>query len=149
MRSSLKWVVPSVVVFGFVMGVSALTARGAEAEKGKINGTVVDKDGKAVAGAKVDLVKPQQRGQAQQGQRQRPEPLATATTDKDGKFELKLDKAKVEDGRYRVTTNVQGKGRASATVTVKDGAVEKAVELKLAERQGRGNRGGGAGGAGQ
>ena len=140
--------------FGLLVGISALTVRAAdkadEAVKGKIKGTVVDKDGKAVEGAKVNFTKPQQRGAGGGGgggAAQRPEPLATATTDKDGKFELTFDPAKVADGNYRVSTNVQDKGTARATVAIKDGKVEKAVELKLGT--GGNRRGGGGGGGGQ
>jgi chitodextrinase len=148
-RNSMKWILPSLVAFGLLIGLSALTVKAADAKavKGKIAGTVVDKDGKVVEGAKVNLTKPQPRVQGQQAQR--PEPLATATTDKDGKFEITFE---VADGAYRLSTTVQDKGAARAAATIKGGkvvdkddkAVEK-VELKLAA--GRGNRGGG--GAGQ
>ncbi|MCY2951586.1 MAG: carboxypeptidase-like regulatory domain-containing protein [Planctomycetota bacterium] len=147
-RNSMKWILPSLVAVGLLIGLSALTVKAGEAKavKGKIAGTVVDKDGKAVAEAKVNLTKPQPRVQGQQAQR--PEPLATATTDKDGKFEITFE---VADGAYRLSTTVQDKGTARAAVTIKEGkvvdkddkVVEKAVELKLAAR--RGNRGGGAG----
>jgi len=152
-RNSMKWILPSLVAFGLLIGLSALTVKAADAAKakGKIAGTVVDKDGKVVEGAKVNLTKPQARGAGGGGggAAQRPEPLATATTDKDGKFAITFE---VADGAYRLSTTVQDKGSARAALTIKGGkvvdkddkVVEK-VELKLAA--GRGNRGGG--GAGQ
>ncbi len=137
---SLKWMLPAVAVIGLVFVLGATTAKAAD---GVITGKVVDKDGAAVADAKVNLTKPRDPGAAR-GTRQ--EPLATATTDKDGKFELKFDTAKVADGDYNVSCRVQDKGMATAKVTIKGGKADPAdVSLKLAARTRRGG-GGGAGG---
>jgi hypothetical protein len=163
-----KCVIPAVVAVG-MLGFSTIPfARAedkpaAEVKKGSISGTVLDKDGKAVAGVQIGVMKPQQRqggnrpnrganngavNQATEdpkpapapdaGRRQRPEPLFKATTDADGKFTIK----DVPAGDYVVAARVEGKA-ARERVTVK--ADETAtVSLKLQDRQPR--AGGGAGG---
>jgi hypothetical protein len=70
MVSFLKCVVPAVAVLGLVFGISASTARAADekAAGGTVTGTIVDKDGKAVEGAKIRVMKPMQRGQGGPGQ---------------------------------------------------------------------------------
>lgn len=138
----LKWMLPAVVAIGFVASMAPVVK--AADEGATIKGTVVDKDGKAVADAPVRLSKP--RAQGQQGG-QRPEPLATATTDKDGKFELKIDKSKVADGEYSVSSyNREARTMAREVVTIKDGKPDKTeVTLKLAPmpQRGQGGQGGG------
>ena len=128
-----KWMLPVVVAAGFVMSMAPVVK--AADEGAVIKGTVVDKDGKAVAEATVRLTKPRVEGQ--QG---RPEPLATATTDKDGKFTLTIDKSKVADGDYTVGSyNREARTGAREKVTIKDGKPEPAeVTLKLAAMPQRG-----------
>jgi hypothetical protein len=166
---------PVTAAVGLLVGMSAMSARAADeaAGKGKVSGTVVDKDGKGVAGVEVHLIKPMRRGPgggapaegrkpadqaavgtkavalqetpAAPGQgRQRPEPVAKATTDKDGKFEMK----DVPAGDYVAMVRdddkkVYGMGR----VTVKEGETAS-VEIKTTDQPLRGGRRGGAGGAG-
>jgi hypothetical protein len=66
MLNKLKWLLPMAAAVALLVGVSALQSRAAdekkEGPKGSITGTVVDKDGKALAeGIKVNLMKPFQR----------------------------------------------------------------------------------------
>lgn len=176
-----KCIIPAVVAAG-MLGVSNIPfaraedkpAAGAEAKKGTITGTVVDKEGKAVSGAMVGVMKPGERranraggnGAANQATEdpkpaqpepgrgnRRPEPLFKATTDADGKFTIK----DVPAGDYAVVARVEGKGMARERVTVK-GDDSVAVSLKLADRPARGagqaagagaNRPNRRGGAGQ
>src|SRR5207249_4370391 len=66
----LRYALPVVAALALVMGISALSAKAQESKdskdaktgKGKIAGTVTDKDGKAVEGVEVRLMKPRQRG---------------------------------------------------------------------------------------
>ena len=161
-----KCIIPAVVAAG-VVGFTTIPfaraedkpAAGAEAKKGTITGTVVDKEGKPVSGAMVGVIKPQGRqgggaggaggnGAAKQatedpkpapapepgrGNRQRPEPLFKATTDADGKFTIK----DVPAGDYAVIARVEGKGMARERVSVK-GDDSVTVSLKLADRPARG-----------
>ena len=116
-------------------GLSAVRAEDAPAGS-VITGKVVDKDGAAVADAKVNLMKPRDPATPRDPNAARPEPLATATTDKDGKFSISFDKAKVADGDYNVGTRVQDKGFGRAKVTIKDGKPDPAdLTLTLAERR--------------
>src|SRR5689334_14205732 len=123
MRNLLKPLLPAVAALAFIFGVSAIAARAQDAPnkpagKGNIAGTVTDKDGKAVEGATVNLIKPRPRNgggaggpppaapksAAEHGARHLqqhptpPPPIATATTDKDGKYEMK----DVAAGEYMV-----------------------------------------------
>ena|SRR5258706_11797540 len=158
-----KWMAPAVATLGLMFAVT--TAKAADEKPaatggGTVTGTVVDKDGKAVEGVKVRIMKPTQRGArgggaggaapkvadapadkpaAGAGGRQRPAPVAEGTTDKDGKFSI----ANVPAGEYAVMAVQQGAGMARSKVTVKDGETVS-VDLKLAERP----AGAGAGGAG-
>jgi len=172
-----KCIIPAVVAAGMVGFTTIPFARaedkpatGAEAKKGTITGTVVDKEGKPVSGAMVGVLKPQGRqgggganrpnrggngavNQAEdpkpapapepgRGNRQRPEPLFKATTDADGKFTIK----DVPAGDYAVMARVEGKGMARERVTVK-GDDSVTVSLKLADRPARGaGQAAGAGG---
>src|SRR4051812_13345662 len=70
-----KSLIPAVVAAGLITGFSTIPfaraedkpAAGAEVKKGSVTGTVVDKDGKPVAGAEVALMKPQQGGPGGRG----------------------------------------------------------------------------------
>ena len=169
MNQAIKWVFSATAAFGFVLGIAAAGARADEApasEKpaitksegtGSINGELLDKDGKAVAGAKVVLAKAIGRDQKRQRKeaspdaaaskpdsttekaRPRPERVTTATTDDDGKFTLST----VPAGEYTVRAQVKGGGTAVARVTVTAGkAADVAMTLKprSAEKSARGKR---------
>jgi len=143
MQLLFKWVLPTVAAFALVGGLAATSARAAD-EKSTIKGKVVDKDGKAVAEARVILAKARQRGAGGGG---RPEPLAEATTKDDGTFVLEIDKTKVPEGDYTVSARKQGVGNARVNVKIdKDGKPDKADLGELKLQQG-GRRGGGGGGA--
>src|SRR5438067_13758007 len=70
-----KSLIPAVVAAGLITGFSTIPfARaedqppaGAEVKKGSVSGTVLDKDGKPVAGAEVGVYKPQQGGRGGPG----------------------------------------------------------------------------------
>jgi hypothetical protein len=173
MFSILKQLLPVTAAFGLVLGIAATASRAEEgkdapaAGKGSITGTVTDKDGKAVEGVKVNLMKPRQKQggggsggaapaapKATHGhhdaiglQQQRPQPIATATTDKDGKYELK----DVDAGDYGVIVRDDEKkvyGRAK--VKVEDGKAATA-DIKCTDtppQRGGGGGGGGNGGGG-
>lgn len=156
---------PAVAALGIAFGLTATTARAADETPktggGTITGTVVDKDGKPVEGAKIRVTKPREggRGQGQGGARaqqaQDPKPgdgagpgggrrqqqpaVAEGTSDKDGKFTIK----NVPAGEYSIGTMIQGKGFGRARVTVKEG---ETAEVKLTLQEGRpgGGPGGGA-----
>ncbi len=178
-----KCIIPAVVAAG-LLGFSTLPfaraedklAAGAEAKKGSITGTVLDKDGKAVSGAEVAVIKPPQRqGGGAGGAAGRPnrngaanqiaedpkpaDPKPAAPEPGRGNrqrpeplFKATTDadgKFTIKDvpaGDYGVLTRVDGKGMARERVTVK--ADEAAtVTLKLQDRPARGGAGA-AGGAG-
>jgi hypothetical protein len=157
-----------------VLGIAATASRAEEgkdapaAGKGSITGTVTDKDGKAVEGVKVNLMKPRQKQggggggsggaapaapkasrnhDATQLQQQRPQPIATATTDKDGKYELK----DVDAGDYGVIVRDDEKKVYGRTkVKVEDGKAATA-DIKCTDtppQRGGGGGGGGNGGGG-
>jgi hypothetical protein len=161
---------PFVAALGLILGLSALSARAAEEPKkegkGSISGTVTDKDGKAVEGVEVRLMKRGQRqgggGGAGGGNNQAsvggaadlalplaesPAAGATPTPDKDGKFTM----SDVAAGEYNIGVRDEAKkvyGRSR--VTVKDGE-SATVEIKCTDTPpqrggGGGNRGGGGGG---
>jgi hypothetical protein len=177
MTSIFKWLLPTAAAFGLVVGLAAISVKAQDAKvaKGNINGTVLDKDGKAVEGVTVNLMKPRRQGgggggagggpggpstrasvgndaiQLQQGppgQGQRPAPIATATTDKDGKFTM----SDIAVGQYMVGVRDDAKklyGRAP--VTVEDGKTAE-VEIKCSDtppQRGPGGPGGGGGGGGR
>jgi hypothetical protein len=79
----------------------------AEAEKGSVTGRVVDKRGKAIAGARVSATGDEGTG---------------ATTDKDGEFRLEL-----EPGAYRLQFEADGYSSATLrdTVTIEAGRTTK------------------------
>jgi hypothetical protein len=120
------------------------------AGKGSISGSVVDADGKAVAGADVVVTKAPEKQPKQEKQNKKqkvvgdnvdvkalladepaakekkpkPEPVAKATTDAEGKFAIK----DLAAGDYVVTARLKGTGNGKQRVTVADG---KAVEVKI------------------
>jgi hypothetical protein len=175
LMSLRKWMLPTTAALAVVLGLSTLSARAAEegkeaAKKGSIAGTVTDKDGKAVEGVTVNLMKPRQRsgggggapvapgGEAPKKEavigtpgatqlQNRPTPVATATTDKDGKFTMN----DVAVGDYMVGVRDQEKklyGRER--VTVEEGKTAT-VDIKCTDtppQRGGGQGGGGGGGNG-
>src|SRR5438105_4657419 len=69
MLKMVRWMLPATAALGMLVGFCVLNARAADdakdsakSGKGNISGTVTDKDGKAVEGVTVNLVKPRQRG---------------------------------------------------------------------------------------
>lgn len=66
MKRNVRWMLSAVTAVGLLAGLSSLSARAADeakpAGKGNVSGTVVDKDGKGVAGVEVHLIKPMRRG---------------------------------------------------------------------------------------
>jgi hypothetical protein len=155
MNRLMKWVVTAAVTLGLAVGVVAMSANAddkpaaAKTEgKGTITGKLADKDGNAVAGARVSLVQPpgkeakrEQKALRQQnagekppkvaGEKTRPEPLATTTTDKDGKFTFK----DVAAGDYTVRAQLRGQGMAVARVSV---AAGKTADVAMILKQGPG-----------
>jgi len=178
-----KCIIPAVVAAG-MLGFSTVPfaraedkpAAGAEVKKGSISGTVLDKDGKAVAGAMVGVIKPQARqggggagaganrpnrggGTAAANQATEdpkpapaPDPGCGNRQRPEPLFKATTDadgKFTIKDvpaGDYAVMARVDGKGMARERVTVK--ADETAtVSLKLQDRPARGGgQGAGAGG---
>ena len=132
----MKFATP-VVAFAMLLTLAgvAMAADSPSSDKGKISGTVVDHDGKPVAGAHVRLFHPMQRkhgdnankpdNQAitgtprpqQLAKHDRPQPVAQTTTDNDGKFTLD----DVDAGDYVIMANLKGQGAAHQKVTVKGG----------------------------
>ncbi|HEV8378218.1 MAG TPA: carboxypeptidase-like regulatory domain-containing protein [Tepidisphaeraceae bacterium] len=173
-----KCIIPAVVAAG-MLGFSTIPfaraedkpAAGAEVKKGSISGTVLDKDGKAISGAMVGVIKPQGRqGGGAGGNRPNrggnngavnqatedpkpapaPEPGRGNRQRPEPLFKATTDadgKFTIKDvpaGDYVVMARVEGKGMARERVTVK--ADEAAtVSLKLQDRPARGG-GAGAGG---
>ena len=172
-RRCFATALPFLAALGLILGLSALSARAAEDApkkegKGSVSGTVTDKDGKAVEGVEVRLMKPRQRqgggggggggggnNQSAVGgasdvalpladQPQRPPAVATATTDKDGKYTM----SDVPAGEYMVGVRDDAKkAYGRARVTVKDGETATA-DIKCSDTppQRRGGGGGGGGG---
>ena len=157
MFRAVKWSFIPLFAFALALSVSA-TARAEEAKKetGSVSGTVLDKDGKAVSGAQVRLMRPMERGARRgpnaetqnaapaekpgKGQRpargDRPKPIATATTDANGQFTL----SDVPVGKYVVMAGVRGQGMARDQVEVTAGGTAT-VELKLQDRPAKGGAG--------
>jgi len=148
--SFTKHLLPITAALGLVFGVAVLSSKADDAKdtagKGSISGTVTDKDGKAVEGATVNLIKARPHGAGGGGdhaaapkastghgatnlQHQPPTPVATATTDKDGKYEMK----DVPAGDYMVgVRDTEKKLFGHARVTVKDGETATA-DLKCSD----------------
>jgi hypothetical protein len=167
------WMLPASAALALVIGFSTLPARAADdakTGKGNISGTVMDKDGKAVEGVEVRLVKPRPprngggggggAGEAPKsggdsgklaagGHRaiplqNRPAPIATATTDKDGKFTMN----DVEAGDYNLMVrDTAKKAYGREKVTVEDGKTAT-VEIKCTDTPPQRGGGGGGGGGG-
>jgi hypothetical protein len=172
-----KCIIPAVVAVG-MLGFSTIPfaraedkpAAGAEAKKGSISGTVLDKDGKAVAGAMVAVIKPPQRqaggaggdrpnrrgnnagnggavNQATEDPKPAPAPEPGRRQRPEPLFKATTDaegKFTIKDvpaGDYAVRARVEGKGMAVERVSVK--ADETAtVSLKLQDRPARGGAAG-------
>jgi hypothetical protein len=136
-----KWAAP-VAALALMIGltVSKVTAEEVKEGKGTVSGKVVDKDGAAVADAKVRLMnqaagakkadkaagETKAADASEKPKGEKPVPVAEATTDSEGKFTM----PDVPAGSYRVMVNVKGKGRAGDKVEVKAGETAT-VELKL------------------
>jgi hypothetical protein len=172
-RHPVVTALPFLAALALILGFSAQPSRAAEEApkkegKGSISGTVTDKDGKAVEGVEVRLMKPRQRqgggggggggGNAGGGGNsqsvntsprpvplaQPPAPIATATTDKDGKYTM----SDVAVGEYMVGVRDDTKKQyGRARVTVEDGKTATA-DIKCSDTppQRRGGGGGGGGG---
>jgi hypothetical protein len=178
MAQVLRKMLPGMAAFGLLVGLSAMSSSPARAQdakpeaKGSVSGPVTDKDGKALDGVEVRLMKPRQRGGGPGGggpgggggaggggggtpppppgqlqQRQGPPAIATATTDKDGKYEMK----DVPVGNYMVGVfDPEKKQFGRARVTVEEGKTATA-DIKCSDQmpqRGRGGPGGGGGGGG-
>lgn len=145
MLSYLKWMLPMAAAMGLLIGFSALSAKAADdAKKGTISGTVVDKDGKGVAGANVAVNKAPAGKAGKQGaadapknqadepkagkaaKKKAPDALFTATTDADGKFTIK----DVPAGEYRVTATLAGKSHGAEKISVTDATANVTIQLK-------------------
>src|SRR5437867_9654127 len=102
MSRFIKWAAP-VAAFALLLSLAAIGARAEDAKKetGKIEGTVKDKDGKAVNGLTVSLFHPMGKAEkksaklAEKGEKpekpakgEKPVAVASATTDSDGKFTM-------------------------------------------------------------
>jgi len=140
-----KWAAP-VAALALMIGltVGKVTAQEAKDAKGTVSGKVVDKDGAAVADAKVRLMNKGAGGKkadkaagetkladaSDKAKGEKPTPVAEATTDSEGKFTM----PDVPAGSYRLMANVKGKGRGSANVEVKAGETATA-EIKLEEQK--------------
>lgn len=120
----------------------ASTARAAET--GTVTGKVMDKDGKAVSGAKIRLVTPtNDKGRKaadapaaapDKAKGEKVAPVAEGSSGTDGAYTLK----DVPAGEYVVRANLKGTGNAMSKVTVKAGETATAdLTLKM--------RGGGKG----
>ncbi len=123
-----------VLVFAF----SALLAAAEPAGKGTVTGTVLDKDGKAIADIEVRLMVPARSAGNQPAAGGRVQPVASATTDADGKFTMK----DVPAGDYAVVARSKEKGIARARVTV---VADQSATVSLTlgapgERAGRRNK---------
>jgi hypothetical protein len=155
-----KWMIPAVAALGLLPGMAtkglaaedkAPVVAPAEVKKGTISGTVQDKDGKAVAGAQVRVVKaaakpepkakkqanaaaggavlaaPEDAKAAKAAAKPKAEVLFTAATDAEGKFTIK----DVPAGDYIVRTQVKGTGNGQQRVTVTgEQTVTAAIKLK-------------------
>jgi hypothetical protein len=165
---SVVTALPFLAALGLFLGLSALSARAAEEPKkegkGNVSGTVTDKDGKAVEGVEVRLMKPRQRsstggsggaGGGANGQAAintpgairlaaPPPAIATATTDKDGKYTMN----DVATGEYMVGVRDDAKkAYGRARVTVEDGKTATA-DIKCTDTPPQRRGGGGGGGTG-
>lgn len=133
MLTFVKWLAAAAAPLGLLILWSAQSAKAADvpAGKGTVTGTVLDKEGKGVAGAEVTLSRPILKRQAKlprpvdkAAPDRRAEVIAKATTDADGMFTIK----DVPAGDYMIACRVEGKGVARATVTV---AADQTVTVKL------------------
>lgn len=157
MRNFWKWSVCTLATTALLFTWSTVRAAQDAAAKGKIAGVVM-KEGKAVAGVEVRLMKPpggaQRPPQGPQQQAQtpgenpppggpggnRPAPIATATTDADGKFVIE----NVAPGDYGINAGSREAGMGRARVHVEAGKTAE-VKIELRNRP-QGGPGGGPGG---
>jgi protocatechuate 3,4-dioxygenase beta subunit len=138
-----KWAAP-VVALGLMLGLAIKVKAEETKATGTVSGTLVDKDGKAVANATVGVFAADMahkhkadkqaegadtdKGKVTKEKGDKPKAVAEATTDSEGKFTIK----DVPAGDYAVRVNVKGQGRAVQKVTVKAGETAT-VDLKLGE----------------
>ena len=101
------------------------------ASSGSVTIKVVDAQGNAVSGAKVQLIKPHKKGDAT-GEVNRPAPVAEGETDAQGTVTL----TGVADGSYRAIAVLRGTGRGAAKVTVGDDATSPTV-ITFKAKQGK------------
>jgi hypothetical protein len=134
----LKWATP-LVAFAMLLSLSAVTkAEDTKKDTGTVKGTVVDKDGKPVAGAEVMIFTPMKHADHTKPEAKAADPskakgdkpvsvVPAVKSDDKGEFTL----ADVPAGDYTVVARLKGQGSAREKVTVKSGETAT-VELKLA-----------------
>jgi len=116
-----KFIVPAVAL-GLFSTLPSLRVRAGDTPattqavgSGSVTIKVVDADGSPVVGAKVQLVQPHKKGDAESGEK-RSGPLAEGTTDAQGSVTL----SGIVAGSYRAVAILKGSGRGAAKVTVGD-----------------------------
>ncbi len=136
-----KWIAPLaslVLLAGLNIAQSkAADAKAADATaatgKAKVTVTVVDADGKPVAGATVNISLAPPKGkkapstQPDGAARTKPPVIESGVTGADGTFAL----TNIADGNFVVTSNLKGTGRGKETVTISDGK-DATVSVTLA-----------------
>ena len=144
MSRFIKWAAP-MAAFALLLSLAAIGARAEDAKKetGKIEGTVKDKDGKAVNGLTVSLFHPPSKAEkksaklAEKGEKpakgEKPVAVASATTDSDGKFTMN----DVPAGDYMIVARQKGVGQAREKVSVKAGETTS-IDLKLEYKEKKG-----------
>ncbi len=129
----MRWIAPVVALamFGWVMGSVVKAADAPAAATGTIQGKVVDKDGKAVAGAKVKVMaEGKHHAKHEEGEKkEKSAAVAEAQTDAQGDFTVS-----VPAGEYVVMAMAKKVGMAHEKVTVTAGQTAT-VSLKLAEHK--------------
>jgi hypothetical protein len=129
-----RFVVAPIAALAIALAFGALARAADEEAGGTISGSVVDKDGKAVVGAKIRVVAAGKKKDASGGTTSTPaspgdtsggsattkpksEAIAEGKTDADGKFSLK----DIPAGEYTVHANAKGQGTGKEKVSVKAG----------------------------
>jgi hypothetical protein len=137
-----KWVAPMAALV-LMAGIQTAQTRADDAATPALTGkatvtvTVVDSDGKAVAGATVMIMPAtpkKAKGAAPTSQpadatKPRPTPMETGTTGTDGTFAL----TKIPDGDFTVSARLKGTGAGRAKVTIADDK-DEAVSVTLKAR---------------